>query len=682
MSSFNKIKNFILPIYDLIYKRNNIKFKQNKMKNNYYIFIYSYKILLILFFTLLIFNCKDKNSYEIKASKGEIDLRNINFDDNNSVSLDGEWEFYPNKFITSSDLVDVKPEYIQVPFAWNQQPKNYNSYPNLGYGSYRLKILIGKNLQLPTVKLKYIGSAYIFFCNGREYQHSGHPGIDQKSTTPSITIKESTLLKDDQGVLDIILHVSNYQISNAGIVRSIEFGSNTSILNQQVKEDAIHWLFTGMIFIMGLYHLGIYFLRVKDLTPLYFGIYCILSSIREFYIIERGINRIFIEINFFYWIRIDQFFLFLSITSFAYYMKSLFPKDISKSIIRIAAIVHFLLGILIILSPLHLLFIFEELSKITIPLLSCYYIYIIIKVLKNKRESAVLFLIGFSVVYLCIINDLLVSINLLSSDRLLPYGITILIFIQSYILSSRFNRALYDAEIFSLQLEKMSKVKDEFMSNLSHEIRTPLSLIYAYSELLKDYIGPDEESIQAYGNDINREASILSENINDLMLVTDLETKFKIKEELVSIEDLFNEALRYLQSLSEEKYISYEIFNLSNIKILADKSLLIKVFIIIIKNSILYNYNNGKVKIYTEENQNSIQIKIEDYGPGISEEDLPRIFDKFFRVDSSITYKVSGVGVGLFIAKRIIELHNAKINATSILGKGTTVVLQFPKVTD
>jgi hypothetical protein len=112
-------------------------------------------------------------------------------------------------------------------------------------------------------------------------------------------------------------HVSNFQISNAGIVRSIEFGSNTSILNQQVKEDAIHWLFTGMIFIMGLYHLGIYFLRIKDLTPLYFGIYCILSSIREFYIIERGINRIFIEINFFYWIRIDQFFLFLSITSFA-----------------------------------------------------------------------------------------------------------------------------------------------------------------------------------------------------------------------------------------------------------------------------------------------------------------------------------------------------------------------------
>jgi len=642
---------------------------------------YRYKFILIFFSILLIFNCNDKISYEIKASKGEIDLREFNFGDNNSVALDGEWEFYPNKFITYSDILHLKPEYIQVPFAWNQQPKNYKSYPNLGFGSYRIKIYIGKNLELPTLKLKYIGSAYKFFCNGKEYQHSGNPGIDEESSIPSITIKESTPLKDDQGVLDIILHVSNFQISNAGIVRSIQFGSNTSILNKQVKEDAIHWLFTGMIFIMGLYHLGIYFLRIKNLTPLYFGIYCILSSIREFFIIERGINRIFIEIKFFYWIRIDQFFLFLSITSFAYYMKSLFPKDISKTIIRIAAIVHFLLGILIILSPLHLLFIFEELSKITIPLLSCYYIYIIIKVLKNKRESAILFLIGFSVVYLCIINDLLVSINLFSSDRLLPYGITILIFIQSYILSSRFNRALLDAEIFSLQLEKMSKVKDEFMSNLSHEIRTPLSLIYAYSELLKDYTGPDEESIQAYGNDIHKEASILSENINDLMLVTDLETKFKIKEELVHLEDLINEALRYLQSFIEEKSISFEKINISNIKIYSDKSLLIKVFIIIIKNSIVYNYNNGKVKIYTEENQNSTLIKIEDFGPGISEEDLPRIFDKFFRVDSSITYKVSGVGVGLFIAKRIIELHNADINAKSILGKGTIIVLRFPKIT-
>ena len=108
MNPLNNIKRFIHLIYDLIYKENNNKFKQNEMRINYFKIIYSSKVLLILFFTLIIFNCNNKNSYEIKASKGEIDLREINFDENNSVSLDGEWEFYPNKFITYSDINNPK----------------------------------------------------------------------------------------------------------------------------------------------------------------------------------------------------------------------------------------------------------------------------------------------------------------------------------------------------------------------------------------------------------------------------------------------------------------------------------------------------------------------------------------------------------------------------------------------
>jgi hypothetical protein len=218
-----------------------------------------------------------------------------------------------------------------------------------------------------------------------------------------------------------------------------------------------------MILIMGLYHLGIYFLRMKDLSPLYFGFYCFLSSIREFFIVERGINRIFSEIDFNYWIKFDHFFLFLSITFFAYYMKSLFPKDTSKIVIRIAALSHFIMALLLIFSPINLILYFEDFSKFSIPLLSLYYLYVLIHALINKRDSSILFLFGFSIVYYCIINDLLLSINFISSDRLLPYGITCLIFIQSYILSRRFNFALQHAETLSIQLEKMGKVKDEFI---------------------------------------------------------------------------------------------------------------------------------------------------------------------------------------------------------------------------
>jgi two-component system, sensor histidine kinase ChiS len=640
--------------------------------------------LSFLFFIIIFINisCNEVKPNNPIAKKGVIDLRNNDFGKENYFTLDGEWEFYPNEFISNTATISSSPKYIKVPLAWNSQPKDYISYPKYSYGSYRLKILLGNKSEFPTLRLQFISSAYRIFCNGKEYQNSGLPGSSIEISIPSISIEESTIFKNEEGIIDLVLHVSNFQLSNAGILRSIQIGSNTSITNLQTRDDASHWLFTGMILIMGLYHLGIYFLRMKDLSPLYFGFYCFLSSIREFFIIERGINRIFSEIDFKYWIKFDHFFLFLSITFFAYYMKSLFPNDTSKLVIRIAALSHFIMALLLIFSPINLILYFEDFSKFSIPLLSLYYLYVLIHALINKRDSSILFLFGFSIVYYCIINDLLLSINFISSDRLLPYGITCLIFIQSYILSRRFNFALQHAETLSIQLEKMGKVKDEFMSNLSHEIRTPLSLIYAYSELLKDYTGPDEDSIKSYGMDIHREANNLSENINDLMLVTDLETKFKIKEELVEVHEMILEAIKYLENMISEKNIKIEISILKDLKIVCDKSLIIKVFIIVIKNAIVYNFTKGKIKIYSDDYLDSILLYIEDNGPGISSDDLHKIFDKFYRVDSSITYNVSGVGVGLFIAKRIIDLHLAKIDASSVLGKGTSIILQFPKIKD
>lgn len=638
---------------------------------------FSFKIFICICIIFNLLTCKNNHSIPI-AVKGILDLKNIDFDKIESINLDGEWEFFPGKFITTEE--QNPPMYIQVPFPWNSQPSTYPSHSNIGYGSYRLKVLLNKSIQFPTLKFQYISSSYRVFCNGKEYQNSGKPGIDKSSTKSSITNDETTLLLDDKDQLEIILHVSNFHLSNAGILRSIRIGTNTSITNLHARENARHWLITGMILIMGFYHMGNFFLRKKDLSPLYFGFYCLLSAVREFFIIERGVNRIFPEFDFIYWAKLDLFFLFVSITFFAYFMKTLFPLDTNKYVIRLAAWIHVLLSILLLLLPIDFIYIVEYFSFTTIPLLSLYYVFVLTMVLKNKRDSSLLFLFGFTIVYICIINDLLISINLYSFERLLPYGISFLIVVQSYILSHRFNRALTQAETLSIQLNKMSSVKDDFMSNLSHEIRTPLSLIYAYSELLKDYSGPGEESIKSYGSDIYREANVLSENINDLMLVTDLETKFKIREENFKVDHLLNEAINYLEPFKTEKSISIELINLNHINLKCDKSLIIKVFIIIIKNSIIYNFNKGSIKIYADNSSDSINIYIEDNGPGISQEDLPKIFDKFFRVDSSITYKVSGVGVGLFIAKRIMELHNFKIRANSTLGKGTIIVLEFPKI--
>lgn len=647
------------------------------MKINLINILINLKNILLILLLLFYISCENSSKKIINAKRGLLDLSSINFNEIESVNLDGEWEFFPNKFIEPNS--NNSELFIQVPSPWNSQPTGLLNHNNFGYGSYRLNVKLNNTIQFPTIKFQYISSAYRIYCNGKEYQNSGNPGIDLNSTYPNITNDESTIFLDGNNNLEIILHVSNFHLSNGGILRSIYLGTNSSITNLHTREDAKHWLITGMIFIMGFYHLGNFFLRKKDFSPLYFGFYCLLSATREFFILERGINRIFPDITFIYWAKLDLFFLFFSITFFAYFMKTLFPLDTNRIIIRIAAWFHLLLGLVLLILPLKFIYIIENISSITILLLSIYYFFVLVMVLIHKRDSSVLFLFGFSIVYFCIINDLLISMNIYSFQRLLPYGITFLIVVQSYILSHRFNKALSDAETLSIQLNKMSNVKDEFMSNLSHEIRTPLSLIYAYSELIKDYSGPGEESIKPYGVDIFREANVLSENINDLMLVTDLETKFKIREDFIKIDHLVGEAIKYLEPFISEKSIIININQIDNLSIYCDKSLLIKVFIIIIKNSVVYNFFKGKIEIYQIQSNDSIILNIKDSGPGISQDDLPRIFDKFYRVDSSITYKVSGVGVGLFIAKRIMELHHFKISASSVLGKGTIIHLEFPK---
>ncbi|MCB1178897.1 MAG: ATP-binding protein, partial [Leptospiraceae bacterium] len=100
---------------------------------------------------------------------------------------------------------------------------------------------------------------------------------------------------------------------------------------------------------------------------------------------------------------------------------------------------------------------------------------------------------------------------------------------------------------------------------------------------------------------------------------------------------------------------------------------------IIIKNSILYGKTSGNIWISSKEEQNKIQIIFSDDGAGVPEESIRKIYDKFYRVDNSITYKVSGVGVGLFIAKRIVQLHKGEIHSNNNLEKGLITYINLPK---
>jgi len=222
--------------------------------------------------------------------------------------------------------------------------------------------------------------------------------------------------------------------------------------------------------------------------------------------------------------------------------------------------------------------------------------------------------------------------------------------------------------------ERLSQSKDAFLKNLSYELKTPLSFIYGFSELLQATELTNIEQIRSHVESIYLESGKLNVLLNDLLLITNLETEIKLKKEEINLKQVVDFCLNKLEDITKRKKLELSITVAGNIQ--GDKVLFTKVLFNLLKNAVYYNKRNGKVEIFSEKRKNEIRITIRDTGIGISEESQQYIFDKFFRADNVDSYE--GIGIGLFIAKRVIELHGGSITATSELLKGSEFQIHLP----
>ncbi len=222
--------------------------------------------------------------------------------------------------------------------------------------------------------------------------------------------------------------------------------------------------------------------------------------------------------------------------------------------------------------------------------------------------------------------------------------------------------------------ERLSQTKDAFIKNLSYELKTPLSFIRGFSELLHGTEPAHIEQIQSYVESIYLESQKLNALLNDLLLITNLETEIKLKKEEFNLKLEIDDCLTKLQDITKRKKLEISVIVAGNVQV--DKILFTKVLFNIIKNAIYYNQRNGKVEIISEKLKTGMRITIKDTGIGISEENLKHVFEKFFRADNVDSYE--GIGLGLFIAKRVMELHGGSISVTSELLKGSTFQIHLP----
>ena len=181
---------------------------------------------------------------------------------------------------------------------------------------------------------------------------------------------------------------------------------------------------------------------------------------------------------------------------------------------------------------------------------------------------------------------------------------------------------------------------------------------------------------------INRHADRLTKIVEDLLTLSKIESKeFSLKPEHLSLSDLINGTLDVIKEEADKKGVSISMSESTpSLFIFGDRKGLEQVLVNLLDNAIKYGREGGNIKISVSENTNAeIQVSVQDDGMGIPKEDLPRIFERFYRVDKGRSKELGGTGLGLSIVKHIVQAHGGKVWAESQIGKGSTFYFTLPK---
>lgn len=225
-------------------------------------------------------------------------------------------------------------------------------------------------------------------------------------------------------------------------------------------------------------------------------------------------------------------------------------------------------------------------------------------------------------------------------------------------------------------IRRLEKAKSEFVSVVSHEIRTPLTSIHGFSEILatKDL---EPKKRQEFYRIIQGESERLSRLITNLLNLSRIEAGLELNRELVDIPRLVLEDVEFFQTQAASHRLQY-LGSRQVPMVYADPERLHQVMKNLLSNAIKYSPDGGPVEVTTEVEGKYVAISVKDQGIGIPPEELPRIFERFSRVEREEALGISGTGLGLAIVKHLIELHGGKVTVQSEEGRGSTFTVYLP----
>lgn len=231
------------------------------------------------------------------------------------------------------------------------------------------------------------------------------------------------------------------------------------------------------------------------------------------------------------------------------------------------------------------------------------------------------------------------------------------------------------------KLIELNQHKSEFLANMSHELRTPLNSIIGFSEvLLEKYFGELNPKQTDYVVNINNSGQHLLDLINDILDISKIEAgQFELNKSRFGLTKVFKLVINILEVRAKKKNIHFSNNGIENLgEFYADERAVKQILLNLLTNAIKFTPEGGKVILNVTHHHDNLEVSISDTGIGIAKKDQEAVFEEFKQVNSSTTKIQEGTGLGLFIVKRLIEMHGGQIHLESELGHGSTFIFNIP----
>jgi len=229
------------------------------------------------------------------------------------------------------------------------------------------------------------------------------------------------------------------------------------------------------------------------------------------------------------------------------------------------------------------------------------------------------------------------------------------------------------------EIERVEKTRRDFIANVSHELRTPLTSIQGYAETVLDN-EQLSESAREFVEIIRKNAMRMARLTEDLLVLARVESGERgFKMETATPQELLEESVQTFQEIADSRGIELAVMNTASSVVSVDRDAIHQVFGNLIDNAMKYGEDGHKILIGACEREDGVQFFVRDFGAGIPSDHLPRLFERFYRVDKARSRESGGTGLGLAIAKHVVRAHGGTIKAESELNHGATFYFTLPR---